>query len=674
MMGERDYLMKRTFPKLRQFAAERDVFLTEVDLRWGITEEESKSGRVVDICLREIDNCTPFFIGIIGSRYGWIPSSEDLSANTFENFSSINSYLEKHLSVTEMEIQYGVLEREEDLHAVFYFKTDDTQSAIDEPEKLAALKKAIRENPRYPVSDYQDPEDLSIQVEQAFIRLLDSLFPKGQITPEEKRQIAQRSFMRSLCQSYVRNDEIFNALDDWLGCPTEQTLCILGKSGMGKSSLIANWINYISTKDTGYRIVCHFIGDGVGKESGESILPLISKKLNEEEKPVLMVLDGVDQLIDSDNSKQLRWLPSLPQGSKLLFSVTPGDWSTIAIKKKGAKELRLNLLDCQGRRDFLNRYLGLYGKKLPDDLAKRIISDERMQNLFVLKTFLDELIRFGLFHQLSDKIEWYLKGDSTRDFFVQVIKEYENEFDSENNKIVGSLLTLLAISFNGMCETDILTLSGLRRVELSQLYASLSPQLSVSAASGVICYSNKAFRDAVVHYYSLSGADCFDADADSGFRSHWWMSKQEDNLRNAIVSLCKAKLSSLGNPDGEIVREIASQYYVLYYEDELLDFLRPIAITGSLLSSKGGEEVLFRCWHWFIYECDLSFDEYIIDEEFSAEQVEDLMKLAEFALDFFDERTFALKVYDLCLELTGKTNAGLSQMIAERIRRINTYG
>lgn len=111
MMGERDYLMRRTFPKLRQIASERDVYLTEVDLRWGITEEESKTGKVVDICLREIDNSIPFFIGIIGNRYGWIPSLDDLSPETIVNFSSINSYLEKHLSVTEMEVQYGVLER-----------------------------------------------------------------------------------------------------------------------------------------------------------------------------------------------------------------------------------------------------------------------------------------------------------------------------------------------------------------------------------------------------------------------------------------------------------------------------------------------------------------------------------------------------------------------------------
>ena len=37
MQDERDELMKKTFPVLRRKAAERDVTLTELDLRWGIT-------------------------------------------------------------------------------------------------------------------------------------------------------------------------------------------------------------------------------------------------------------------------------------------------------------------------------------------------------------------------------------------------------------------------------------------------------------------------------------------------------------------------------------------------------------------------------------------------------------------------------------------------------------
>jgi hypothetical protein len=75
-MGERDELVKRIFPELRRRCKSRFVELLEVDLRWGITEEQSKSGETLRICLQEIDRCRPsapvFFIGMLGERYGWI--------------------------------------------------------------------------------------------------------------------------------------------------------------------------------------------------------------------------------------------------------------------------------------------------------------------------------------------------------------------------------------------------------------------------------------------------------------------------------------------------------------------------------------------------------------------------------------------------------------------------
>ena len=47
----------------------RQVGFTEIDLRWGVTEEESKNGATVEICLKEIDRCRdfpPFFIDFLG--------------------------------------------------------------------------------------------------------------------------------------------------------------------------------------------------------------------------------------------------------------------------------------------------------------------------------------------------------------------------------------------------------------------------------------------------------------------------------------------------------------------------------------------------------------------------------------------------------------------------------
>ena len=44
-MEERDLLVKQVFPRLRQKAKRRGVELVDVDLRWGITEEESEQGK-----------------------------------------------------------------------------------------------------------------------------------------------------------------------------------------------------------------------------------------------------------------------------------------------------------------------------------------------------------------------------------------------------------------------------------------------------------------------------------------------------------------------------------------------------------------------------------------------------------------------------------------------------
>jgi preprotein translocase subunit SecA/nephrocystin-3 len=110
MNSERDYLVKRTFPRLRNLAKEKSVVLIEVDLRWGITEEEAQQGKVVKICLNEIERCKPFFIGILGHRYGWIPDEGSVDRDTLEAFPVAEAGLKQRCSVTEMEIRQGVLE------------------------------------------------------------------------------------------------------------------------------------------------------------------------------------------------------------------------------------------------------------------------------------------------------------------------------------------------------------------------------------------------------------------------------------------------------------------------------------------------------------------------------------------------------------------------------------
>ena len=75
MQVERDILVKTVFPELRARMRARGVELFEVDLRWGVTEEQAQQGETLPILFSEVDRCRPFFIGLLGERYGWVPDA-----------------------------------------------------------------------------------------------------------------------------------------------------------------------------------------------------------------------------------------------------------------------------------------------------------------------------------------------------------------------------------------------------------------------------------------------------------------------------------------------------------------------------------------------------------------------------------------------------------------------
>ncbi len=66
--AERDYLIKYVFPELRQWCEKQKLHLIDIDLRWGVTEKEAKSGKVIELCLEQIDGCRPFFICMLGGH------------------------------------------------------------------------------------------------------------------------------------------------------------------------------------------------------------------------------------------------------------------------------------------------------------------------------------------------------------------------------------------------------------------------------------------------------------------------------------------------------------------------------------------------------------------------------------------------------------------------------
>ncbi len=157
MQADRDVLVKKVFPRLRKLCESRAVTWTEVDLRWGITSEQQAEGQVLPYCLAEIERTRPFFIGLLGERYGWVP--ESIPAELLEQQRWLGEHIEH--SVTELEILHGALNNPGMAErALFYFrdpayaaaapggKKDDFVETGPDAErtlgKLAGLKERIR--------------------------------------------------------------------------------------------------------------------------------------------------------------------------------------------------------------------------------------------------------------------------------------------------------------------------------------------------------------------------------------------------------------------------------------------------------------------------------------------------------------------------------------------------
>ena len=157
MQAERDHLKNVVFPKVEAELRKSRVRLEVVDLRWGvetsaIDDESEREARVLQVCLEEIKRCRPFFIGLLGDRYGWVPAEERMKDAIRKEANLVHK---KDKSVTALEIEFGVLASEQQLtRSVFYFRKPRPYNNM--PGDLAA---------RY--SDEYDPE---LTVKEKLIR------------------------------------------------------------------------------------------------------------------------------------------------------------------------------------------------------------------------------------------------------------------------------------------------------------------------------------------------------------------------------------------------------------------------------------------------------------------------------------------------------------------------
>lgn len=575
MVAERNELCRRTFLELRKFCEERGVTFTDVDLRWGITEEQKTEGRVLPNCFDEICRCRPFFIGLLGERYGSTP--EQVPADLIEREPWLAEF--RYRSVTELEILHGVLRNPQMArHAFFYFRDPayiDTLPASQQilyrevpssqevqefglegahqrcearRQKLRALKETIRASD-FPVRPYRDPEGLGRLVLEDLKGVIEGLYPEGSRPDPLRRETAYHdAVVEGLCRVFVGRRNYLSLLDRHVsgkGPP----LVLLGAEGIGKSALLAKWSTDYSRKHPGEPLLLHFVGASPESTDWSRLVQRMLARIGDclhirmdvaaepdelrrgfgaalgraaEAGRLVLVIDNLSGLEERDLAPDLVWLPKeIPSNVRLILSTMPGR-PLNELNRRGWPSLAVEPMMEEERRELINEYLSQYSKSLSKQHADELARSPQTGSPLYMLALLEEIRLCAEHATLGPMLRDYLLAGSTVELYHKILGRYEADYQRERPRLVQDTMRLLWAARRGLSETELLEMlkmgeERLPRAYWAPLYFAIEPLLL--NRSGLLTFSHEFLRSVVEERYLASAEQ---REKIHGYLAYWY--------------------------------------------------------------------------------------------------------------------------------------------------------
>jgi hypothetical protein len=551
---ERDLLVRKVFPELRRKCRERQVELVDVDLRWGITEKEAQQGKVLPICLAEIDRSRPYFMGFIGERYGWVPDQHQYDLSLILE----QPWLKKHQggkSVTELEILHGVLNNTKMRdRAFFYFRDPKWAKARSKKEggeayisadhaekkKLEALKKRISKSGCPVAENYPNPEALAELVKEDLWKLIDEAYPESEVpdalAQERMRHEAYGAARRRL---YLGGEKYFEFLDAAMKEKPFRPVLITGHSGGGKSALIANWVARWRKRHKKASVIMHHLGCGADSADpvrmATRLMQEIARLTGDQSKPesdpdktlqklpeslaiasawaqrskrsLLIVLDGLDKVSERQH---LRWFPSfLPPRIHLVATCLDGEILDAAKSRLEWHVLKVKPFTKAKQKEFSIEYLSRYRKSLTSKQSRTLQSHPLCGNPLFLLTVLEELRVFGVHEKLEERLDVLLSPPESKkqgevptvdDVFEHVLARIEKDL---GKKRVQSALEAIWASRAGLFQDELIAIAKLAPAQWATIQIALDE--SLYETGGKINFGHDYLKKAVEDRYGLKG-------------------------------------------------------------------------------------------------------------------------------------------------------------------------
>ena len=514
MERERTYFNENLAPRLNRICAERGVSFFSVDLRWGITEEEQINGQVLPICLREIDKCRPFFIGILGSRYGSV--MESVPAGIGETIPWL--FGKEGKSITELEMLYAVLDKEKKDRAgncAFYLRDDALSAELygqaSGDGKLSALKKTVLADETVPCITYGSLEQFGEAVMRDILRWLDLEFP----APEKVSEVRREWYDRELLRNYVPLPQLDRMLESYFQ-GSKRPLLLYGAGARGKTTFLTAWepsdgrkvlvnchsddvflywpsiardiieqINRIQP-DCGYpetELGASALFQMMQESRGEE-RPDRSQRLSTEfylvtdqereafrtaflrwltslelKEPVYLCINDLD-LLEDESSRFLSWLP-VSADSRIRLVCSTNDEDMV----KNAETLGWNcrempLFPETLAAEYIRGYLNIYGKNLSAHQLQRLSRSRAAACPGQLRFVADFLITYGRFQNLDQLIGDLSALDGLQGVYRYVYDRAASELTQSERALTGAVFGLLRCARMSLSEQECFLLAG----------------------------------------------------------------------------------------------------------------------------------------------------------------------------------------------------------------------
>lgn len=537
MHAERDHLVRIVFAELRERCTKRQLHLVDLDLRWGIPEEDAEQGKILEVVLDEIERSRPFFVAILGERYGSLPDKVP------EDAEFAHPWLKEYPghSITALEIVHGVLRNPElARRSFFYFrdpqfipqvpesKRDDfTAESPEAARKLATLKDKVRASGRPVMKDYpcrwDDVEQRLAGLDVFGQRVLEDLWAAvcaeyPEEAPEADPLVIERqmheAFAEERSRLHVGRAAEAARLTEYVQGKDRRPIVITGVSGCGKSAFLASWYRRYTDDHPDDYVIAYFIGASPDSTNHLRLLrnmctelrrefalkeelPSDDKKLSEtlsvllvgasrDKARIVIVLDALDQLMPHEAARGLGWLLDyIPEKARLVVSSLEGDYLEV-LRRREAEEIMLPPLGVEEQHQIVQVLLGEWRRKLDERQMDILLSHPGVTNPLYLRVALEELKVFGRFEQLTSRIEALAKD--IPGLFDQVLERLEKD---HGYQLVAEAFSLIGCSRYGLSEAELFDL--LSREGETQLPRALWVRLTYSAKPYLV-QSGELFR------------------------------------------------------------------------------------------------------------------------------------------------------------------------------------